>query len=244
MKKKRLKIFSVMLSSIFLFSCATSYQAQPLPFKAPSAYPNAQNIAGATVGAKAYADADEAKETFGFDIRAAGMLPVQVVFDNQGKHPLEVNSSQTFLEDNEGNLWPVLAGNIAYERATKYAQTKEIFKEGAYHGFLGAIAGATIGAAIGIVTGQDIGKMTGKGATIGAASGVVIGGAKGYDAREVQNKIIDDLKQKSLQSKPIEPNNLAYGIIFFPGEAKSVKQLRMQVVEKDTGTAHVLIMKF
>lgn len=225
-------------------SCATGYQAQPLPFKAPSAYPNAQNIAGAAVGAKAYADADEAKETFGFDIRSAGMLPVQVVFDNQGTHPLEVNSSQTFLEDNEGNLWPVLASNIAYERATKYAQTKEIFKEGAYHGFLGAIAGATIGAAIGIVTGQDVGKMTGKGATIGGAGGAVIGGAKGYDAKEAQNKIIDDLKQKSLQSKPIEPNNLAYGIIFFPGEAKSVKRLRMQIVEKDTGTAHVLIMKF
>jgi hypothetical protein len=246
MKKKTVitKFFCVMLSSVFLISCATSYQAQPLPFKAPSAYPNAQNIAGATVGAKAYADAEEAKGTFGFDIRAAGMLPVQVVFDNQGKHSLEVNSSQTFLEDNEGNLWPVLASNIAYERATKYAQTKEIFKEGAYHGFLGAIAGATIGAAIGIVTGQDVAKMTGKGATIGAASGAVIGGAKGYDAREAQNKIIDDLKQKSLQSKPIEPNNLAYGIIFFPGEAKSAKQLRMQVVEKDTGAMHVLIMKF
>lgn len=248
MKRKRkmlmMKIFCVILSSVFLISCATSYKAQPLPFKAPSAYPNAQNVAGATVGAKAYADAGEARETFGFDIRSAGMLPVQVVFDNQGTHPLEVNSSQTFLEDNDGNLWPVLDGNIAYERATKYAQTKEVFKEGAYHGFLGAIAGATIGAAIGIVTGQDVAEMTGRGAALGAAGGAVIGGAKGYDAEKARRSIIDDLKQKSLQSKPIQPNTLAYGIIFFPGEAKSVKQLRMQVVEKDTGTTHVLIMKF
>ncbi|HBR22272.1 MAG TPA: glycine zipper family protein [Nitrospiraceae bacterium] len=248
MEKKRkmlmMEIFCVILSSVFLISCATSYQAQPLPFKVPSAYPNAQNISGATVGAKAYADADEARETFGFDIRAAGMLPVQVVFDNQGKHTLEINSSQTFLEDNEGNLWPILASDIAYERATKYAQTKEIFKEGAYHGFLGAIAGATIGAAIGIVTGQDVAKMTGRGAALGAASGAVIGGAKGYDAKEAQSKIIDDLKQKSLQSKPIESNTLAYGIIFFPGEVKSVKQVRMQIVEKDTGAAQVLILKF
>jgi len=246
MKKKTmmLKIFCVILSSVFLISCATSYRAQPLPFKVPGAYPNAQNIAGATVGAKAYADTNEARETFGFDIRAAGMLPVQVVFDNQGTHPLEVNSSQTFLEDNDGNLWPILAGNIAYERATKYAQTKEIFKEGAYHGFLGAIAGATIGAAIGIVTGHDVAEMTGKGAALGAAGGAVIGGAKGYDAEKARSSIIDDLKQKSLQSKPIQPNTLAYGIIFFPGEAKSARQIRMQIVEKDTGTTHVLIMKF
>jgi len=245
--KKRtlaIKFFSLILSAVFLVSCASSYKAQPLPFKAPSAYPNAQNVSGATVGAKAYDDADEAKETFGFDIRAAGMLPVQVVFDNQGTHPLEVNSSQTFLEDREGNLWPVLASNIAYERATKYAQTKQIFKEGAYGGFLGAVAGATIGAAIGIVTGSDMGEAIGKGAAVGGAGGAVIGGAKGADAEEARSKIIDDLRNKTLQSKPIQPNTLAYGIIFFPGEAKSVKQLRMQVVEKDTGVSQILIMKF
>ena len=248
MKKKGkmliMKIFCVILSSVFLISCATSYQAQPLSFKAPSSYPNSQNISGATVGAKAFTDAGEAQETFGFDIRGAGLLPVQVVFDNQGKHSLEINSSQTFLEDNEGNLWPILASNIAYERATKYAQTKEIFKVGAYHGFLGAIAGATIGAAIGIVTGQDVAEMTGRGAALGAAGGAVIGGAKGYDANEAHSKIIDDLKQKSLQSKPIEPSTLAYGIIFFPGEAKSAKQVRIQIIEKDTGAAQVLILKF
>jgi hypothetical protein len=31
----------------------------------------------------------------------------------------------------EGNLWPILGKNFAYERATKYARTKKIFKEGA-----------------------------------------------------------------------------------------------------------------
>ncbi len=36
----------------------------------------------------------------------------------------------------------------------------------------------------------------------------------------------------------------ANGIIFFQGEAKSVKQVRMQIVEKDTGAAQVLILKF
>ncbi len=86
--------------------------------------------------------------------------------------------------------------------------------------------------------------MTGRGAALGAAGGVVVGGAKGYDAKEARQSIIGDLKQKSLQSKPIEPSTMAYGIIFFPGEAKSVKQVRMQIVEKDTGAAQVLILKF
>lgn len=147
-------------------SCSTSYKAKPLPFKAPSAYPNSTEVAGAIVGARAYIDPEEAKEAFGFDIRGAGMLPVQVVFDNQGPHPLEINGLQTFLEDREGNLWPILSSEMAYERATKYAQTKNIFKEG------------------------------------------------------------------------------AYGFLFFPGEAQSAKQLRLQVRETDTAATHVCLLDF
>src|SRR4030042_1495161 len=92
---------------------------------------------------------------------AAGLRPVQVVFDNQGTHPLRINPGQTFLEDAQGNLWPILNEQTAYERATRYADTKQIFKEGAYGGFLGAAAGAIIGAAIGIVAGGNVGAEGG-----------------------------------------------------------------------------------
>ncbi|MEW5746331.1 MAG: hypothetical protein AB1805_12940 [Nitrospirota bacterium] len=229
---------------VFVVSCGTAYKAQPLPFKPPAAYPNAQEVAGTLVGAKAYADRAEAQEAFGFDVLGAGMLPVQVVFDNQGSHPLVVNSEQTFLEDREGNLWPILSSELAHERATKYATTKEVFKKGAYKGFLGATAGALIGAAIGIVGGGNVGEAAGKGAAIGAAGGGVIGGAQAYerDAREARRNIMEDLRQKSLQNKTVDPKNLAYGIIFFPGEAPSARQLRLQLVEKDTGRSHVLLL--
>ncbi|MBI4684256.1 MAG: hypothetical protein HY755_03540 [Nitrospirae bacterium] len=233
---------TVLFLLFFLTACSTAYKATPLAFKTPGAYSNAQEVAGAMVGAKAYIDSNEAVEAFGFDIRGAGMLPVQIVFDNNGKHFLEINASQTFLEDKDGNLWPILSSDIAYERATKYAQTKQIFKEGAYHGFLGAVAGAAIGAAIGIVSGENVIATAGKGAAIGGAGGAVIGGASGYESGEARRTIISDLKQKSLQTKSIEPKGLSYGFIFFPGEAKSAKQLRIQIREKDTGALHVLQM--
>lgn len=242
MRSKKL-IFTAIFSILFA-ACATSYKAQPLPFKAPGAYPNAQSIAGAMVGAKAYVDPKEAEQAFGFDVRGAGLLPVQVVFDNQGAHPIEIDPSQTFLEDNEGNLWPILRSDLAYERATKYAQTKEVFKSGAYHGFMGAIAGATIGAAIGIVTGRGIGEAAGKGAAIGGAAGAVTGGASVYDSDEARRNIINDLQQKTMQQKPISPAGLSYGFIFFPGEAKTAKQIRLQIKEIDTGKTHILKMNF
>ena len=223
-----------------LSACGTAYKAQPLPFKTPDFFPNSQKALGAVIAAKAYSDAKEAKETFGFNIREAGMLPIQIVFDNQGFKTLEIDPSQTFLEDNESNLWPILEKNFAYERATKYAQTKKIFKEGAYNAFLGATAGALIGAAVGVVSGENVAQSAGKGAAVGAAAGGVMGGAGAHSANDANKAITNDLRQKSLQAKSIGPNSLAHGIIFLPGEAKSAKQLRLKIIDVDTGSSYVL----
>lgn len=224
------------LGVLFLAAgCGTTYKAKPLPFKAPSSYANAVEVSGATVAAQAYADREKAKEAFGFDIRGAGMLPVQVIFDNPGPHALKIVPEQTFLQDESGNLWPILEEQFAYERATKYAQTQQIFKEGAYAGFLGAAAGAIIGAAIGIVAGEGVGSAVGKGAALGAAAGATLGGTKGFASDDARREIISDLNKKSLDNKAVKAGSLAFGFIFFPGEAPSAKLLRLQLREVETG---------
>jgi len=241
--KTAIRSGALIIVFLLLGACST-YKAKPLSFKSPSAYPNATNVAGAVIGAKAYVDPGEAEEAFGFDIRKAGMLPVQVVFDNQGTHLLEVNPEQTFLEDSQGNLWPILEKKIAYERASKYANTKKILGEAGYHGLLAGGAGAIIGAAIGIVTGENVAAAAGKGAAVGAAAGAVGGGAKGYTSQDARHDIVSDLQQKSMENKPVEPGGLSHGFIFFPGEALSAGQLRIQLLEKDTGRVHNLRLKF
>lgn len=242
--KKNILIICCAFLLLFAFSCSTAYKAKPLPFKTPAAYPNATRAAGALVGAKAFADRSEAKDAFGFDVRGAGMMPVQVVFDNQGPHTLEIDVTQSFLEDYEGNLWPILSEDMAYDRATKYAQTKQVFKEGAYGGFMGAAAGVVIGAAVGIVTGENVAESAGKGAAAGAAAGATLGGVKAYGSDDARWKIIEDLQQKDLQAKPVDPGSLAYGFLFFPGEATSAKSLRIRIKEADTGKTHNLILNF
>ncbi len=239
---KTLRFFPIALSLVYLFGCATSYQAKPLPFRAPSSYDNAVREGGAVVAAEAYADTKKAEEAFGFNVRGAGFLPVEVIFDNEGAHALKIVPEQTFLEDRAGNLWPLLDEKTAYDRATKYAQTKETFKQGAYSGFLGATAGAIIGAAIGIVAGSGVGEAVGKGAAMGAAAGATIGGVKGYTSDEARRTIMSDLNKKSMENKPIS-RGLAYGFLFFPGEAQSAKELRLQVLETDTGKVHLLKMR-
>jgi len=71
---------------LFLLSCS-KYERQVVPFKMPSAYPNAVEVAGAVIAARAYDDPKEAGQAFGFSIRDAGILPVQVIFDNKGTIP-------------------------------------------------------------------------------------------------------------------------------------------------------------
>lgn len=241
--RNKMKFLSALTFLIFFSaSCATSYKAQPLPFRAPSSYPNAVQVGGASVAAEAFADPKKAEEAFGFDVRGAGFLPVQVIFDNDGPHLLKIVPEQTFLEDGAGNLWPILDDKTAYDRATRYSQTKQTFKGGAYGAFLGAAAGAILGAAIGIVAGQGVGEALGKGAALGGAAGATIGGAQGFTSSDqARRTIMADLNRKSLENKPIS-RGLAFGFLFFPGEAKSAKELRMQVMETDTGRVYLLKM--
>jgi hypothetical protein len=133
---------------------------------------------------------------------------------------------------------------MAHERATKYAQTKAIAKEGAYKGFLGAAAGTIIGAAVGIVTGGDVGEALGKGAAVGAAAGATIGGAEGFGSGDARRKIITDLRQKSLENKSIQPETLAHGILFFPGEAQSASLLRLKLVDPNSGASYPIRLAF
>lgn len=232
----------VVLAAALSSACATSYKAQPVPFELPQRYANATAIAGATVAAQAYADERAASQAFGFDVIDAGLLPVQVVFDNQGDTPLLINPAQTFLEDAQGRLWPVLNERFAYERVTKYAQTKQIFKEGAYGGFLGGVAGALVGAAVGVVTGQDVGETAREGAATGAAGGAVIGGTGGLAGGErARQKVMGDFRDKSLQNQTVRPGDIAFGFIFFPSEAKTARTLRLQLVDQTAGKPHTHI---
>jgi hypothetical protein len=220
--------------------CA-SYKKQPVSFKMPAAYPNAQQVAGATVAARAFADKGEAAAAFGWDIRSSGLLPVQLVFDNLGENTLEIEPSQTFLIDSENNLWSILNAQLAYERASEKTDMARIAGKSVKPGILGGAAGALVGAAIGIVSGSNVGEAAGSGAALGAALGATLGGAKAASTeREARDMISYDLDSKSLENRAIQPKEISHGFIFFPGEAKGAMELRLRLRILETGALHVV----
>ena len=240
---RRMQWLYVMAIFLLVAAC-TKYERQVVPFQLPSAYPNATEAAEATIAAKAYDGNDEAGAAFGFDIRGAGILPVQVIFDNKGVHSLEIVPAQTFLVDEANNLWPILEANLAYDRINKKTELGNVVPEGAKSGLLAGAAGGIIGAAIGIVTGTSVGEAAAKGAAVGAAAGLTMGGARGLTDDEARYQIRDDLKTRSLEKRAVKPHEIAHGFIFFPGEAGKSKELRLHLKATDTGTIYPLILKF
>jgi hypothetical protein len=237
------KLFCLLLIAAHLTACAT-YESRSVSFRPPQDYANYQDVFGLMVGAESFADAKLAEEAFGFDIRSAGLLPVQVVIDNNTGQDVEVVSGQTFLIDNTNRYWKILTNREAVERVQKATESGAIGGGAGKGAILGASAGALLGLAIGIVSGQDVGSAVVKGGVLGGAGGAVIGGANkaGGDPQR-DFKIADDVREKGVEGKVMSAEALASGFIFFPGEAPSAKELRLQVRYRGDGRLQTLNLK-
>lgn len=222
------KILCILLCVTQLSACAT-YQNQSVSFRPPQDYANFHNTAGLMVGAESFADKDQAQDAFGFDVRGAGLLPVQLVMDNKSGQSVEVVSGQTFLVDDTNRYWKLLTNREAAERVQKATESGVITSGAARGAGWGAAAGAILGLALGIVSGRNVGEAVVKGGVLGGAGGAIIGGASKADDRQQEYKISNDIREKGLEGKIMAEEALATGFIFFPGEAKSAKELRLQL---------------
>lgn len=230
LKFNRFLSFSFIISVLLLVGGCSTYGERVAPLPVPGAQAGAVSVNGADIVARGYVDPEAAKKAFGFDIRKAGLLPVQFVVDNQSGEPISVDSRDGLLLDKDGNAWPLLSGDKATTRVRDTVRSGESIASGAKASLLTGLAGAVAGAAIGVVTGGDVGESTGRGAAAGAAVGALGGGGKRY--YELDREISRDMLEKSLTQRPIIPGALAHGFLFFPGydsEAKSAESLRLRI---------------
>ncbi len=238
LKFNRFVGLSLIIPALLLASGCSTYGERVASLPVPGAQADAVSVNGADIVARGYVDAEAAEQAFGFDIRRAGLLPVQFVVDNQSGEPISIDSRDGLLLDGQGNAWPLLSGDKATSRVRDTVRSGESIASGARASLLTGLAGAVAGAAIGVVTGGDVGESTGRGAAAGAAVGALGGGGKRY--YELDREISRDMLEKSLSQRPIVPGALAHGFLFFPGfgdEAQSVKSLRLRINFGDEGQA-------
>jgi len=235
---RQIKNIAVIILVAAQVAGCTSYKSQYVSFRPPEAYANKQEVGGVSIGAEAYAVRDEAKEAFGFDIRESGLLPVQLVMNNQSGRSLQIVTEQTFLIDAQGRYWQVMPNNVVLDRVEKSTQLAALGRGAGTGALWGAAGGAILGAAIGIVSGQNVGNTMGKGAALGGAGGAIIGTGKEATSTDRQISIVSDIRSKGLEGKSIPDNHLANGFLFFPGEAKSAKAIKLQLKEQEGGKIH------
>lgn len=222
---------AVLIISLFTLNACT-HKERVTPIQLPEGAANMVELEeGLKITARAFVNPEKAAESFGFNIRKAGILPVQVTFQNDSNQKVEIQSDQTFLIDDSSQAWPLLSLDQTYLRTRKHVEVGETLVGAAAPSVLLGTAGAVAGAAIGIVSGSNVGEAMGKGAAAGAAAGAIAGGARSYE--ETGRKIREDLRNKRLGNEVIEPRQLTYGVLFFPGEpgdeARNASRLRLSL---------------
>jgi len=236
----------ILVSLIFLFgliSC-TTYKTQYTGFKPATEYGNKVVVDGLTIGAEAYADQAAAQQAFGFDIKKAGLLPVQVVMDNRAGDTFEIIGDQTFLVDDNNRYWNLIPNYEAVDRVTAATQSGAILAGAGKGAGWGAAGGAVLGAAFGILTGDNVLETAGKGAAVGAAGGAVSGGVQGGTDPSRRRTISGDIRDKGLEGKTIPRQSLVNGFLFFPAEAQSARELRLQIHNLQSGKTVTVSLPF
>jgi len=235
MKKTQLLLngfgwFVTMLSILGIIGGCT-YRDRVAPLNLPDANNGVTLDNGLKISALPFTDPDQAKSAFGFDARQAGLLPIQVTFQNDSHERVMINPTQTFLVDQSNKAWPILSLEKTYQRTSGQVDIGETAKGAAKPSLLMGAAGALAGLAVGVATGKNVGEAMGTGAVLGAAGGAVLGGAQSYS--KSGEKIKDDLAGKTLQNQPILPQQIGHGVLFFPGikgeEADGAKELRLSI---------------
>lgn len=235
---------TLLISVLFLLAACSTYKTQYTGFKHASKFDNSVTVSGVTIGAEAFADQAAAMEAFGFDIKKAGLLPVQVVMDNQGGSDFRVVGNQTFLIDNKNLYWNLIPNRTAVRRIAKATESGAILAGAGKGAGWGTASGAVLGAAYGVVEGKNVAETTGKGAVAGAAGGAVLGGRRGGRDPERKRIIADDIRDKGLEGKTIPDQGMANGFLFFPAEAQSAREIRLQIRNMRTGKTYITQLSF
>jgi hypothetical protein len=200
-------------------ACAPRYEFKPIPVRPLEGYQNRAELPEGAVGALAFWDSSRLKSVFGFDLKKAGIIPVQLRIENRSADtPLVVVEALVTGED--GQSWEVLPSNVVFERVDKYTGGGLSGEQGVRRTLLWGLAGGLVGAAVGAVTGVNVGEAAGKGAAIGGALGAAtsIMSPAMADSDETAMDIQRDFSGRSLDHATIPAGRTANGLLYFPAE--------------------------
>jgi hypothetical protein len=121
---------------VAISGCA-SYRPTAAPIPQPGAMPHRQEVANAVVSADPYTQPERVKATFGGDLIASGVLPIQVNVENLGAKRLLVRPSDAVLELSDGRQ---IAPAGAFAAASRMERSGRVVAATVGFGLLGYLA--------------------------------------------------------------------------------------------------------
>jgi hypothetical protein len=121
---------------VAIAGCA-SYRPTAAPVPQPGAMPHRQEVANAAVSADPYTQPERVKATFGGDLIASGVLPIQVNVENLGPKRLLVRPSDAVLELSDGRQ---IAPAGAFAAASRMERSGRVVAATVGFGLLGYLA--------------------------------------------------------------------------------------------------------
>jgi hypothetical protein len=208
-------------------SCGPRYEYRAVPVRPLSGYPGQAHVANASVGAVAFYSSQDLNALFGFDLKKAGVVPVQVMVQNSGPDSVTILEGSR-IEDAKGLVWDVLPSDVVYNRINDYTSGSLDGEKGVKRTVTWGLAGAIIGAAVGVASGTNVGEAAGKGAAIGAgagASSAVLG--MGTDSSNTSGDVVRDFSSRSIDHRTVSAGAEASGFLYFPAESAQPRRLTL-----------------
>jgi hypothetical protein len=223
-KAKTLAI--AVLALVAVAACAPRYEFKPVPVRPIDSFANLVHFAGGVVGANPIHDSGELTKIFGFDLKKAGVIPVQIAVRNDRPNGALTLTKATLL-DSDGLLWEVLPSDVVVRRIDEHTSGGLTGEQGLRRSLLWGLAGGVLGAAVGVVGGTSVGEAAAKGAAAGAAIGITSSiaqaGTETSDARDIQR----DFSTRNIDHATINPGESANGLLYFPAEAARPARLSL-----------------
>ncbi|MDR3204675.1 MAG: hypothetical protein LBV23_08015 [Deltaproteobacteria bacterium] len=210
-------------------SCAPRYEFRAVPMRPIEGYPNRVSFPEGSTGAYAYYESAELIKVFGFDLKKAGVIPIELRVENDGaKSPIVL--VEAALTDQSGQMWAVLPSDVVYRRIDDHTSGGLSASDGARRTLLWGLAGAAVGAAVGVVGGSSVAEATAKGAAAGAGLGVASSVIEsGLDDEDKSNDVYRDFSKRSVEHLVVAPGDSTNGLLYFPAEASRPAKLNLKL---------------
>lgn len=236
------RIINLFLVAVLAAACAAPLKTNPIRFKEPSSYLIRETYEGLELGIDIIDTSEKSTQFFGTDMALADILPVQVVAKNSGRKEFEIDSSQIFGLNRDGEY--VAAFNL--RQASEHARASSLGTTTAAGAAVGAIAGAAVGAGIGAGIGSATGN-TGRGAATGAAVAGTYGTAAGAASGASDSITIQfrkELAELYFGDRVVYPGNFATGFVYLPlGNYKGLRIKILNITDSQTKEIQIPLSK-